>query len=111
MREIAEKGYGKFEFSKQEADIVEKVIYLLESSMQIYLCNFKLTMQKTPQHFYSNFYSIEFKNKFLPFNCPIDLYGILPKDFASDNSIECSFSVQLKKKILFLLEYPLSFRR
>ena len=71
--------------------------------MQIYLSDFKLTMQKTPQNFYYNFYSKEFKNKFIPFNCPIDLFGILPKDFASDNSIECSFSLQLKEKILFLL--------
>ena len=52
MREIAEKGYGKFEFSKKEVDIVEKVIFLLESSMQIYLSDFKLTIQKIPQNFY-----------------------------------------------------------
>ena len=52
VREIAEKGYGKFEFSKKEVDIVEKVIFLLESSMQIYLSDFKLTIQKTPQNFY-----------------------------------------------------------
>ena len=40
------------EFSKKEVDIVEKVIFLLESSMQIYLSDFKLTIQKTPQNFY-----------------------------------------------------------
>ena len=58
--------------------------------MQIYLSDFKLSMQKTPQNFYSNFYSKKFKNKILQFNEPFDLYGILPKEFANDNAIECS---------------------
>ena len=42
----------------------------------------------------------------MPFNCPIDLFGILPKDFASDNSIECSFSLQLKEKNTFSTRIP-----
>ena len=106
MREIADKGYGKFEFSKKANDIVEKVIYLLESSMQIYLSDFKLSMQKTPQNFYSNFYSKKFKNKILQFNEPIDLYGILPKEFANDNAIECSFSLPFKEKMTFSTRIP-----
>ena len=106
VREIADKGYGKFEFSKKENDIVEKVIYLLESSMQIYLSDFKLSMQKTPQNFYSNFYSKKFKNKILQFNEPFDLYGILPKEFANDNAIECSFSLPFKEKMTFSTRIP-----
>ena len=93
VRGIGEKGIGNCEFSKNETDIIEKVIYLLESSMQLYLTDFKLQMGKTPDNFLSNFTSEDFGNKNQPINKNINVFGILPKDFVNNNKIDCSFSI------------------
>ena len=93
VRGIGEKGAGVYEFSKNEIDITDKVIYLLESSMKIYLSDFKLTLGKTPNNFYSNFYSTDFSNSFQTINKKIDVFGLLPKEFVNNNTIECSFSI------------------
>ena len=93
VRGIGEKGAGVYEFSKNEIDITDKVIYLLESSMQIYLTDFKLTLGKTPNNFYSNFYSKDFANSFQTINKKIDVFGLLPKEFVNNNTIECNFSI------------------
>ena len=93
VRGIGEKGAGVYEFSKNEIDITDKVIYLLESSMKIYLSDFKLTLGKTPNNFYSNFYSTDFANSFQTINKKIDVFGLLPKEFVNNNTIECNFSI------------------
>ena len=93
VRGIGEKGIGDCEFSKNETDITEKVIYLLESSMQLYLTDFKLQMGKTPDNFLSNCTSKEFANSNQPINKNINVFGILPKEFVNNNKIECSFSI------------------
>ena len=93
VRGIGEKGAGVYEFSKNEIDITDKVIYLLESSMKIYLSDFKLTLGRTPNNFYSNFYAKEFANSFQTVNKKIDVFGLLPKEFVNNNTIECSFSI------------------
>ena len=93
VRGIGEKGAGVYEFSKNEIDITDKVIYLLESSMKIYLSDFKLTLGKTPNNFYSNFYSKDFANSFQTINKKIDVFGLLPKEFVNNNTIDCNFSI------------------
>lgn len=93
VRGIGEKGIGDCEFSKNETDITEKVIYLLEASMQLYLTDFKLSMSKTPDNFYSNVTSKEFANPNQPINKNINVFGILPKDFVNNNKIDCSYSI------------------
>ena len=44
IKGIALKGAGEFEFSKNELDMTEKVIHLLESSMNNYLQNCKISL-------------------------------------------------------------------
>ena len=99
VRGIAEKGIGDCEFSKNETDITEKIIYLLESSMQIYLTDFKLTIQKTPNDFYSNFTSKDFTYKAQTINKHIEVFGILPKRYVTKNKIICRFSISGHKEI------------
>ena len=93
VRGIGQRGFGDSEFSKNEIDMTDKVIYLLESSMNIYLTNFKISLKNTPPLFFSNINSNEYTKPLQPINKQINIFGILPKEYVNNNTIECNFSI------------------
>ena len=67
--------------------------------MQIYLTDFKLTINKTPNNFYSNFTSKDFTYKAQTINKHVEVFGILPKKYVTKNKITCSFSISGHEEI------------
>ena len=92
VKGIAENGGGEYELVKNEEDISDKIIYLLESSMSFCLdnldCDLKINNDKIMKHC------------IVPrvINSNIEIYALLDDpSLLNNNSIICSFSFKGKK--------------
>ena len=89
VKGIAENGGGEYELVKNEEDISDKIIYLLESSMSFCLdnldCDLKINNDKIMKHC------------IVPrvINSNIEIYALLDDpSLLNNNSIICSFSIK-----------------
>ena len=92
VRGIAKSGDGDCELVKNEEDISDKIIYLLESSMSYCLDHFYFNLKKNNNKIIKQ---CEYSSKL---NSNIEFYALLDNpDLLKDNSIICSFSFNKKK--------------
>ena len=92
VRGIAINGDGDCELVKNEDDISDKIIYLLESSMKFRLEHFFFDLKKNNDKILKK---CEFSSKI---NSNIEFYALLDNpELLKDNSIICSFSFKNKK--------------
>ena len=92
IRGIASNGEGEFELVKNDEDISDKIIYLLESSMYYCLDNFNCRLKKCDDKTLKKF---DYSSKL---NSNIEFYALLNNpELLNDNSIICSFSFNNKK--------------
>ena len=92
VRGIAKSGDGDCELVKNEEDISDKIIYLLESSMSYCLDNFCFNLKKDNDKIIKH---CEYSSKL---NSNIDFYALLDNpELLKDNSIICSFKFNNKK--------------
>ena len=92
VRGIALSGDGECDFVKNEENISDKIIYLLESSMYYCLNNFKCNLKKYDDNIIKRF---DYSSRL---NSNIELYTLLNNPvLLKDNSIICSFSFNNKE--------------
>ena len=92
VRGIAKEGEGDCELVKNEEDISDKIIYLLESSMSYCLDNFSLILKN------DNVSIIKKCESSSKFNRNIEFYALLDKkELLENNSIICSFTFKNEK--------------
>ena len=108
IKGIALKGAGEFEFSKNELDMSEKVIYLLESSMKNYLQNCKISLSNYADKILSNINDEEYLSQMQRIDKNFLIYGIIPKEAVGNNSINISYYIanQKSKQINHSIELP-----
>ena len=108
IKGIALKGAGEFEFSKNELDMAEKVIYLLESSMKNYLQNCKISLSNYADKILSNINDKEYLSQTQRIDKNFLIYGIIPKEALGNNSINISYYIanQKSKQINHSIELP-----
>ena len=91
VRGIGKEGDGDCELVKNEEEISDKIIYLLESSMSYCFENFNFKLKKENDKIMK---ALQFSNKL---NSTIELYAILDDpELLKDNSIICSFTFNNK---------------
>ena len=91
VRGIAKEGDGDCELVKNEEEISDKIIYLLESSMSYCFENFNFKLKKENDKIMKK---IEFSNKL---NSTIELFALFDDpELLKDNSIICSFTFNNK---------------
>ena len=85
VRGIGERGEGECELVKNEEDISDKIIYLLESSMSYYLDNLKCELK------INNDKIIQKKLASRKINSNIEIYALLNEpELLKNNSITCN---------------------
>ena len=91
VKGIADNGEGIFELVKNEEEIADKIIYLLESSMSYCFNHFSVKLKKgnKKEIIYS---SLHYSNAL---NTIVSYYALLDNpELLNDNSIICSFSLK-----------------
>ena len=92
VKGIAKEGEGECELVKNEEDISDKIIYLLESSMSYSLEKFSLKLKNDSDKIIKKY---EGSSKF---NSNLEFYALLDKpELLENNSIICSFIFNNKK--------------
>ena len=94
IKGIATKGIGEYEFSINEIDLIEKMIYLLESSMRYSYTNTSISLPKNDNRIISNINSLEQQWKDKRINKSFSIYGIIPKEVAQQNLISFTCSIE-----------------
>ena len=92
IKGIASNGDGEFELIKNEDDISDKMIYLLESSMYYCLDKMSCSLKKNNDKIIKK---LDYSRKL---DCNLEFYGLLndPK-LLKENSISCSFTFNNRK--------------
>ena len=92
VRGIAQKGMGECELVKNEEDISDKIINLLECSMSFCFDSFEVKLEKTNENIISK---CSYTRKI---DTIVDFYALLDKEeLIKDNKIICNFSINGKK--------------
>ena len=92
IKGIALSGNGEFELIKNEDDISDKMIYLLESSMYYCLYNVSCSLKKNNHKIIKKF---DYSRKL---DCNLEFYALLNDlELLNKNSITCSFTFNNKK--------------
>ena len=87
IRGISKEGCGECEIVKNEDDLADNVIYLLESSMKPCVENFKITFEKEDDYQFNNINDVYYSN--IDFDRNIDIYCLIK----GDNKLICSFDL------------------
>ena len=91
VRGIAEKGNGDCELVKNEEEIADKIIYLLETSMSFSFDNFIVKL-KNGNNEHIKYSSLQYTKKL---NTIVYFYALLDNpELLNDNSIICSFTLK-----------------
>ena len=91
VRGIADKGNGDCELVKNEEEIADKIIYLLESSMSYCFNHFSVKLKKGNNE-EIKYSSLHYSNAL---NTIVSYYALLDNpELLNDNSIICSFSLK-----------------
>ena len=90
VRGIAENGGGKFAFARNDININQNILDLLESSLKQDINNYKIELKRKPNVLLSNIG--KYTTKRLSLDEIVSVYGILPKEYVENNEIICSFS-------------------
>lgn len=89
VKGIAQEGGGNYEFVKNEIEMTEKVINMLENSMKHYLNDFTLTFDDPSTIINTNIK--EFQSRSKNVDSPIEFYAMM--NSSSMNEITCSYSI------------------
>ena len=91
VKGIADNGEGIFELVKNEEEIADKIIYLLESSMSYFFNHFSVKLKKGNNE-EIKYSSLHYSNAL---NTIVSYYALLDNpELLNDNSIICSFSLK-----------------
>ena len=91
VKGIADNGEGLFELVKNEEDIADKIIYLLESSMSYCFNHFSVKLKKGNNE-EIKYSSLHYSNAL---NTIVSYYALLDNpELLNDNNIICSFSLK-----------------
>ena len=97
IRGISKEDNGECEIVKDEDDLVDNIIYLLESSMKPCVENFKIKFEKEENNQFNNIKIIYYSK--IDFDKNIDIYCLIK----GNNKLICSFYL-LGKHYDFLLD-------
>ena len=93
VKGIADNGEGEFELVKNEEEIADKIIYLLESSMSYCFEKF-LVKLKNENNELIKYSSLQYSNRL---NTIVNFYALLDNpELLIDNSIICNFTLKNK---------------
>ena len=92
VKGIANAGSGDYELVKNEKDLMDKVVLLLENSMSLHLDSIKVFLKNSNSNITSY---LNFKKNL---DSTIDFYALINNlDIIKDNKIICEFSLKGKK--------------